>query len=242
VAISPQQQLEPAIQNLADKGLNLFAILAYTTLPESARQTLTHFDFPLTTDTRIILIGHGGTSLWSHLQIEKQTHSDPIDHYSETAAREFADHALTGFHYQIVYPGAAPVALQQLGTLAGWHTDSPLGLGINPQWGLWYAYRAALLTNAPLSIRVNTQPDSPCKTCSDPPCLSHCPANALTKERPVDINRCARYRLSAQSDCSDQCLSRNSCPVSTEHRYTLDQIQYHYRHSLQTLRNYYNKQ
>ncbi|MCW8882832.1 MAG: hypothetical protein OQL17_02050 [Sedimenticola sp.] len=235
----PDKPLEQGIQTLASKGLNLFAILPYSKLQQSAQQSLSGFDFPLSEATRVILIGHAGQSLWQKLQIQTLTQSDPVDYYSHMAAQAFAEEVLADSDYQIIYPGDKSVALQQLGALAGWHTPSPLGLGINPRWGVWYAYRAALLTNAPLPVMLEAEPDNPCNQCADKPCITHCPAGALAENRQIDMTRCACYRLSEQSACTDRCLARISCPVSTQHRYTLDQIQYHYRLSLETLRHYY---
>ena len=145
-----QQKLQHGIEQLNSEGLNLFAILKFNRLPEQVRSCFAAFDIPFSDESRIILIGHAGKTLWKCLQkVDMQGH-DPIDQYSREAATRFAQNVLNKADYQIAYPGETPVALQQLGTIAGWHTPSPLGLGINPQWGLWYAYRAAILTNTPL--------------------------------------------------------------------------------------------
>ena len=39
------------------------------------------------------------------------------------------------------------VNLQNLGQLLGWHTSSPLMIGIHPEYGLWSAYRVLMLAN-----------------------------------------------------------------------------------------------
>ncbi|TVO78763.1 hypothetical protein [Sedimenticola selenatireducens] len=237
MTISPHEQLRQGIKTLYAKGLNLFAILEYSSLPTSAQSCLADFDFPLNASTRIVLIGHGGKTLWEMLQIDATT-PDPIDQYSRVAAIAFAKETLGKNGYHLIYPGDKPIALQQLGTVAGWHAPSPLGLGINPHWGLWYAYRAALLTNATLPVMIEPSPQRPCDRCLEKPCLSNCPAGALSKVHQIDMDQCATYRLSDNSSCSDRCLARMSCAVSNEHRYTLEQIQYHYRLSLETLRHY----
>jgi epoxyqueuosine reductase len=238
VAISPHEQLKQGINTLFAKGLNLFSILDYSTLPKNAQASLADFHFPLTASTRIVLIGHGGKSLWGRLQINAAT-PDPIDQYSQAAAIAFAKETLGENEYRLIYPSDEPIALQQLGTMAGWHTPSPLGLGIHPHWGLWYAYRAALLTNATLPVMVEPTPKRPCDRCLEKPCLSSCPAGALSEARQISMDQCAAYRLSDTTSCGDRCLARMSCAVSNEHRYTLEQIQYHYRLSLETLRHYY---
>lgn len=232
-------RLQLGIDNLRRDGLNLFSILVVGRLPQALVRRLAECDFPCSEQSRIVLIGNGGGTFWEALRTAERHQPDPIDHFSSAAAHRFADQVLSGEDYRLLYPGDSPLALQQLGTCAGWHAPSPLGLGINPQWGLWYAYRAVLLTNEPLPEVRMPAPLSPCETCSEKHCLSLCPARALSEAEAIDMKQCAGYRLSVESGCADRCLARLGCPVSRDQRYTLEQIQYHYRHSLETLRHYF---
>lgn len=234
------QKLRLGIENLKNEGLNLFAILDIQRLPDQAVTLLSKLILPVSEQTRIILIGNGGRALWASIPPSQWLQADPIDQYSSAAAGRFAQQVLTQDNFQIIYPGITPVALQQLGTVAGWHTPSPLGIGINPQWGLWYAYRVAAITNDPLPEIWCPAPPSPCAACAEKPCLSVCPAGALSATSTIEMNMCAGYRLTPESSCADRCQARLSCPVATEQRYTLDQIQYHYRLSLETLRHYFS--
>jgi len=236
---SPPQKLRLGIENLKNEGLNLFAIMDIQRLPDQVVALLTKFNLPVSDQTRIILIGNGGRALWESIPPSLWLQADPVDQHSSAAACRFARQILTQDNYQIIYPGDTPVALQQLGTIAGWHTPSPLGIGINPQWGLWYAYRVAVITNDPLPEILQPAPPSPCAACAEKPCLSVCPAGALCATSTISIDICASYRLAPKSSCADRCRARMSCPVATEQRYTLDQIQYHYRLSLETLRHYF---
>lgn len=235
-----QSRLEAGIQTLQRQGLNLFAIIKHRDLPDSAKRSLAPFALTRSDNCHIILIGHGGKALWSALSMKAGRETDPIDRHSREAAVRFAEQVLVPSQYQLIYPGQEPVALQQMGALAGWHNPSPLGLGINPDWGLWYAYRAALLTDAPLPEIAEPQANSPCHHCEERSCLSACPAQALAVGEPIDMARCGCYRLAPDSACADRCLARIECPVAPEHRYTLEQIQYHYRLSLESLRHYAN--
>jgi epoxyqueuosine reductase len=128
--------------------------------------------------------------------------------------------------------------LQQLGELAGWSHPSPLGQGINPTYGVWFAYRAVFLTTAELPLTGGAPRPSPCDACLDKPCLSACPAGAVQPAR-FDIDGCANYRLQPASPCADRCLARMACPYFPEHRYSLEQIRYHYGRSLETLAAWY---
>ncbi len=231
--------LKQGIDQLKRGGLNLVAILDVARLPDTLVQNLAALGDKTSRPARIILIGHGGRTLWESIPAEQWQQADPIDQYSREAANHFARQVTAGYSYQIIYPGDSPVALQQLGTIAGWHTPSPLGIGINPDWGLWFAYRAALLTDAPLPEILQTAPPSPCTTCDKKPCIALCPAGALAAGSVIDMDKCAQHRLAPQSNCASRCLARLGCPVAVEQRYTLEQIEYHYRLSLETLRHYF---
>ncbi|WP_052761017.1 hypothetical protein [Sedimenticola thiotaurini] len=231
--------LKPAIDQLRHAGLNLVAILDMECLPNAMADNLAASYKAESRPKRVILIGNGGRALWESIPDSRWQQTDPIDQYSYDAAEQFARRVAAGYSYQIIYPGDSPVPLQQLGSITGWHTPSPLGIGINPQWGLWFAYRAALLTDAPLPEIVQPAPASPCSSCREKPCISLCPAGALAADSVIDMNRCARHRLTPRSNCANRCLARLGCPVAAEQRYTLEQIEYHYRLSLETLRHYF---
>jgi hypothetical protein len=116
-----------------------------------------------------------------------------------------------------------------------------LGQGINAEFGVWFAYRTAFLTTAVLPIIITPPTLSPCDSCVEKPCLSACPVGATAENGRFAINRCAPHRLQPNSPCADRCLARIACPIAPEHHYTLPQIQYHYRDSLETLKKYYKK-
>ncbi|MBX3021161.1 MAG: hypothetical protein KF799_05735 [Bdellovibrionales bacterium] len=69
--------------------------------------------------------------------------------------------------------------------------------------------------------------DSPCETCVTKACVSACPAAAVSIAEPLNLSNCAHFRLTPNSTCADRCQSRIACPAGKEHRYTIEQIQYH---------------
>ena len=136
--------------------------------------------------------------------------------------------------------------LQKLGQLAGWHQPSPLGTGIHPHWGLWYAYRALLWLPLQKSgepraeAQVIARPETDiCATCVSKACVSTCPGNALTYGSAPDMSACAGYRMKAGSSCADRCLARQACPVNTQQQYPREQVSYHYRKALASLQAYF---
>jgi hypothetical protein len=52
------------------------------------------------------------------------------------------------------------------------------------------------------------------------------------------MNACADHRLQPDSSCAKTCLSRVACPIAPEHRYSDDQLAYHYSRSLETIREW----
>ncbi len=230
---------------MAEAGLNLQAVFPCATLPEAVLRPWRENGIPLEHYTHLILLGHGGRRLWDKLQTFGMKTADPVDHYSLTITRQYIERYLDNAPHLILYPLANyPVPLTRLGELAGWSYPSPVGLGINPIYGLWFAYRVAFLVNSGRQLAASSQPQPaahPCAACAGRPCIAACPASAVQPDpRQFDISSCARYRLQSQSACADRCLARLACPAAPEHRYSLAQIRYHYRQSLITIREWQN--
>ncbi len=229
--------IQEGISWLAEGGLNLFTVLDVGELETAVTTILTASNIPYTNYARLILTGHGGKRMWSQLQQTDMSIANPVDTYSLNLTQYFIDAYLDGTESLIIYPANYLVPLGQLGELAGWSHPSPLGQGINPVYGVWFAYRTAFLTTADIPVIIYPPTDSPCQSCADKPCLAACPAGATGEN--FAIEPCVQHRLHPQSTCTDRCLSRMACPIAPEHRYTLPQIQYHYEDSLKTLKKYY---
>jgi hypothetical protein len=186
---------------------------------------------------QLILLGHGGKALWDCVKASGTGSNDPIDDYSmQTVRRWFADF-LPERRFQFVYPGEQSVGLQHLGKLAGWHQPSPFMVGIDAEWGSWFAYRAVVLTDTDFSPSLPVVRGNPCLTCQNKPCISACPAGAVAEDL-FSISGCAGFRLQAVSACAYACLARQACPVGSIHRYDDDQVRHSYLHSLAMLRPY----
>ncbi|MDE2439785.1 MAG: hypothetical protein KGP14_02080 [Betaproteobacteria bacterium] len=189
-------------------------------------------------ECQLILFGHGGRRLWECVQASDIGGENPIDDYSmRTVAQWFAEH-LPSRHFRFIFPGDQPIGLQALGELAGWHRPSPIMVGVDRQWGSWYAYRAVVVADT------NFQPSrvlidrSPCMECPGQPCIAACPAGALHAGH-FDLETCSRFRLKPASPCSHGCMARLACPVGSEHRYDDAQIRHSYTRSLTVIRQYY---
>ena len=221
---------------LATNGLNLQAVLPVATLPTAITQSLEQANIPYSPTDSLLLLGHGGRRLWEAVQRWGMKTADPIDTFSIAQTTRFLTQYLDNPAVEWLYPRKdVLLPLQQLGELAGWCHPSPLGSGISPDFGVWFAYRAACLVRAPLPEMRQPHRPSPCHSCADKPCLPRCPVEAVQVEQ-FDLNACVTHRLKADSPCADRCLSRMACPYFPEHRYSLAQIQYHYGRSLETIR------
>lgn len=233
---------------LDDAGLNLQAVFDVATLPAPLAHDI-RTRFPLdaagSTARRLILIGHAGRRLWARVTAQAMDDAHPIDAFTVATVQRWLASTLPDRRYRIAYPGDpndadagdAPIGLQTLGQLAGWHHPSPFMVGVNARFGSWFAYRAVVLCDAELPVTPRAQDVSPCADCRTRPCIAACPAGALSGGR-FDFAACSAYRLAAGSPCALGCLARWNCPVAVEHRYDEAQVQHSYARSLEAIRRY----
>jgi hypothetical protein len=105
---------------------------------------------------------------------------------------------------------------------------SPLGILIHPEFGLWHAYRAALVFDHEIALPSVPTAVHPCIGCVDKPCLFACPATAITAGG-YDVSRCASHVAGAGgTDCRlEGCLARGACPVGREYIYPARAMEFH---------------
>jgi hypothetical protein len=90
---------------------------------------------------------------------------------------------------------------------------SPVGLLVHDMAGLWISYRGAVLLEQQVSPEAGTRP---CDACTDQPCLSACPVDALS-EFGYEVSRCHAF-LDSGPDCLQGCRVRRACPVGQGRR------------------------
>ncbi|MBL8428984.1 MAG: hypothetical protein JNJ95_03700 [Dechloromonas sp.] len=225
----------PAFQAdfLNQSGINRQHVFSLDALPMDVLATLG------TTDgyRQLILLGHGGRQLWERVKASNIGGDHPIDDYCRQTVSRWFSNDLPDRRYRLLYPGERPVGLQQLGTLAGWHHPSPFMVGIDGEWGSWFAYRAALLADTDFAPFLPVDRSSPCESCQEKPCIAACPAKALEGGN-FSLQKCIGYRRSTGSKCQFTCLARVDCPVGEEHRYDDAQLRHSYGRSLDDLKKY----
>ena len=214
-------------------GINRQHVFSLATLPAEVLATLGETNGY----RQLILLGHGGRALWACVKASGMLGEHPIDDYCvQTVTRWFTD-LLPGQRYKILYPGEQVIGLQQLGKLAGWHQPSPFMVGIDAEWGSWFAYRAAILADTDFVPFSPLECSNPCLACPGQPCIAACPAGALANGG-FAFDLCRHHRLTEGSACATTCVARETCPVGAEHRYDKDQLAHSYVRSLAMIRQY----
>lgn len=164
----------------------------------------------------LILIGNTGAEMWIEFARAEQTGRDPLDTWTKNLVAPRANLLGAAVHY----PNDKPYRpFQQWAARAEPIAPSPLGLLIHPDFGLWHAYRAALIFDNPVgNIPARGTAPVPCETCRDKPCLSTCPVDAFAQGA-YDVPTCVAYlKADPQAAChTEGCLARNACPVGTHH-------------------------
>ncbi len=106
--------------------------------------------------------------------------------------------------------------------------ESPLGILIHPDYGLWHAYRGALAFAERIDLPPRDGRARPCDTCLDKPCLSACPAGAFSGAG-YDVPACVKHISTPDgADCMDLgCRARRACPVGRGHGHEKAQARFH---------------
>ncbi len=184
--------------------------------------------YGFTEHSSVALVGNIGSSFWSEFSRSAEyldDLADPLDRWSLRLANEIAPKldATPIFPFQ----GPPYLPFQQWANRAEALHQSPIGLMIHPKYGLWHAYRFALLIARSVET-AQSEHASPCLTCEDQPCLHTCPVKAFSTEG-YDVDSCACFlKQTPSADCFQHgCMARFKCPAGREYRYLDQQSQFH---------------
>ena len=217
------------------RGFDLFAVMDPARWPEPLRESFRTLDINLPMGTRIVLLGSVGRTLWEIVRRDHWQDSDPIDRYSIRIVEELRNLHWHGQKIEWLHPGPCPIPIQRLCRQAGWSHPSLLGLDIHAQFGTWFACRAVIVVSRSIECTPRESSRSPCESCLEKPCRSHCPSGAVTDIEAFGLMACGSYRLAKESNCAHLCLSRLACPIGTSQRYSDVQLDYHGALSLTSL-------
>lgn len=185
----------------------------------------------------VVLVGNVGGAMWSAFSAacgsrQRARGAHPLDAWT----RAVIDPVAAAFGPAALYPFEGPPyhPFQRWARRALPLHDTPIGLLIDAEAGLWHAFRAALLFPSRLPLPPpSASVASPCATCSERPCTTACPVEAIGRHR-TDVAACvAHVRSDAGGECRhDGCRARRACPVGPGFRYGPEQARFHMAHFL----------
>lgn len=183
----------------------------------------------------LVMVGVAGSAFWPKFETSQEYKSylageaDPLDRWSkrigDQIAKEFSGFAVYPFSGPPYYP-----FIQWAKRCETLHS-SKMGFSIHPEYGLWHAFRFALLLPKAFSeFESNNQdnPINPCETCSKSPCLNTCPVGAYTISG-FDPDACFKYLSQNENgECRTKgCIARRSCPEGADYVYVHKHAEFH---------------
>lgn len=169
----------------------------------------------------VLLVGQAGAAPWPHFlrwrEGQSQTIANPLDAWS----REVIGAVAETFGARAASPSDRPyLPFQQWAMRAEGLRPSPLGILMHPQYGLWHAYRGALLFEDEIALQEPRDVIHLCDTCLEKPCLKSCPVDAYSADGFAHGTCLAHVRGQNGAPCRiGGCLDRNACPHGTAYRY-----------------------
>lgn len=179
----------------------------------------------------VVLLGNIGSSIWPAFsrwrnELQNREIGDPLDHWSKSIIVPVA-RVVGATAY---FPSDPPwQPFQQWAMQAEGLQPSPLGILIHPKYGLWHGYRGALGFGRVFAREPEPAAPHPCNLCTDKPCLTHCPADAVNAAG-FSVDACRahlRTPTGAEGCMASGCEARNACPVGQDYRYVSEQLRFH---------------
>ncbi|HMS94894.1 MAG TPA: ferredoxin [Tabrizicola sp.] len=185
--------------------------------------------FPPGTRT-LLLLGPKEPGFWPHLtaqpewaQYQSEGTPDPVDRWSRRVIGRIA----CDLGAKALFPFGGPPwhPFYQWALRSGRVWDSPVRLLVHAGQGLMVSFRGALALKE--AVEVPPPLPRPCETCAAP-CLTACPAGALTGAG-YDVPGCHTYLDGPEGrDCmTGGCLVRRACPLSQTYARLPEQSAYH---------------
>lgn len=190
----------------------------------------------------LILIGFTRIQHWETFARSPECQDglpDPLDRWSMRTIDVLAEEA----GGRALYPSEGPPfwPFQRWARRALVLHVSPLGVLLDPEFGLWHSYRGALALRDEMPLPTPAQWPHPCESCESKPCLHTCPVGAV-QVGAYHVDKCrAHVRSTAQSPEAPAarpgvagcrtlgCLARRACPVGAENAYLPVQASFHMR-------------
>lgn len=169
----------------------------------------------------VILIGNAGPDMFRRFARDGY---DSMDEWTRAVVEPLA----ADLDARAVFPFDVPhLPFLSWARRGGAGHVSPLGLNIHQTYGLWHAYRAALLFPVEFDLPRVSAGAHPCETCVAKPCLSACPVSAFDGKT-YDVDACGVHVNAGDNACMEGgCLARRACPIGVQYQYAKQQAQFH---------------
>lgn len=181
----------------------------------------------------VLLVGNAGSVLWDRFAADIPEHTrremcHPLDDWTRRTLTAIAER----FGARPLFPFEGPPywPFQTWAARAEPVFPSPLKMLIHPVFGLWHAYRGALIFPERLDLPERANALNPCLACTSQPCLTACPVDAFS-DQGYDVAACQGFlRSKSGRDCMNRgCAARRACPVGRSYRYEPAHAQFHMR-------------
>ena len=194
------------------------------------------FDSQRQGDATLILAGNAGPAMWRVFSKQRRQEDDPhpLDGWSHRCltriASELSDNLARPVQALFPFGGPPYLPFQRWAHKSGDVAPSPFGPMVHKKYGLWHAYRGALLIHTKLEfpLQPGSRPPSHCADCDDKPCMSACPVNAFGSSG-YDVPACIEHLASGNGEECFRlgCLARHACPIGREYAYGEDHARFH---------------
>jgi hypothetical protein len=177
----------------------------------------------------VVLVGNGGAAYWAQFELWRQAQPKDLHNPLDSWSRQVLETIAQRVNARVLMPNDRPFApFQQWAMRAEKLLPSPLGLLVHPVYGLWHAYRGALLFDVDILIQHVEEMIHPCRVCIGKPCLNSCPVDAFS-DAGFAYESCLSHVRGPNGQACRQggCLARNACPVGVEWRYPAQVQAYH---------------
>jgi hypothetical protein len=177
----------------------------------------------------LVLLGPDGAGFWPVLTASPEWRDgapDPVDRWSRRVVGGIACDLGGKARFPFGGPPYQPFIAWARRSGRAW--ASPVTILVHDVAGLFVSFRGAVLLKERLDLPP-PQP-SPCGTCAGKPCLTACPAAALTGAG-YDVPACHAFLDTVPGgDCLDGgCRVRRACPLSQGYGRVAGQSAYHMR-------------
>lgn len=177
----------------------------------------------------VLLVGQAGDAPWQHFLGWREGQEQDIANPLDTWSRSVIGGVAAEFGARAVSPSDRPyLPFQQWAMRGEGLKPSPLGILMHPEYGLWHAYRGALLFDVEIPIQAPEAAIHLCDLCPGKPCLKSCPVGAYSDAGFAYQSCLDHVRGPSGEPCrTGGCLDRNACPYGTAYRYPADEQAFH---------------